>query len=685
MDAIFLQISSVKVLSFLMLTILVSPSISSFFPDNQSSVDANAEIANTVINPDEEPDTSSTSLNQICWNWRTGIRACFNLLDAAESHGFTAFPAEIKERLALYGILFPGLAFSDKEISKELTIEKYLFEQKNIAPSPLQTESVYNELSEYYPGTLPDQTISYPILRCKALFSMDTVVSMRNELNYKLFKEKQRHNSNRVWPVEKLKINEDPNRCIVTDPFDGSCIVTVDEYNTFALIRPLYRHLSFDTARFKLLDDLLKQLYFNNLVNSNRQQYGKKILNSQKDQIEINLLKKRLTYNTKYEEQWYRETYSRYYNRFFCSRLIQTVALVGSTDSLFIDSLYVIIEQIEDDSIHARSSLKFQRLKALPWVTASSDILPDTIVKSISSTKFLHYRKCKTPFGFFIVRILKNERIYETPFEDAHDKISYLIQEEKSLYGRKPDSVHAVDFYRRNIDKFRTPDTILLRAWLLPPFDSIAFKSLSNEEQQIKISNDTSSFLAIHLSSLDLPAMISDKLAGSLDGNTYENKDAFIGPVFSDLGTWYFSIQNFTPGGQCIPFVLAKDSIISEMEVQVLPLKQITETSTGRRLLEREAVSMAYQANLPKEIQAISDDKILELIDNKAIVPEFDSPTALNNSKNMRTKKNLLNLARFKILTETIERNEKEFKQWCNTLFTDKSLLFTGHTRSNND
>lgn len=298
-------------------------------------------------------------------------------------------------------------------------------------------------------------------------------------------------------------------------------------------------------------------------------------------------------------------------------------------------------------------------------MVTTTENLPDTIALSAKSLKIQEYKLLSTPYGFFLIRVTGSKKRHKVVFEESRDKLVYLIDEEKKQAEGKPDSIRALEYYKKHSDYFRTPDTILSRAWLVPFDSNVLLSAMSDEEKQNLITSDTSNYNPLILFTHDLPVSVSTLLLKSYHSN---NKRQFIGPLCTELGRWYFSINSCIHGNKSIPFTLVKDFIFSKLEIQSFPFDKLVSLESGKKILENELLSKAYCLNIQKEIDALSAEDYQNLLKNK-LVQFFPGGRYDNNTKILSNQK------KFELI---LERDRVQSEEWINKLSINRTLLFSG-------
>lgn len=589
------------------------------------------------------------------------------LIDTVVSNGYTASPEELCSRIASYAKAFPGLDVDTTEVTNEIILEKFFVSHLNLYPDPYQVTERYQEfISEYPFEKLPSSQEINPILKCNVLLSSKEVKQFAGD-----FSRKRRTNSDRstasameYWSIDDLRLHTDPTQCLVTDPRDGLCIASTDEFNGYLFLVRIRKTICLDSARSMVLRNFLSRHYDSfaakkvGISGDDKDAFKEEMLVDRKylrknhsDQIQTVDDKRQLSV-----------MYEKYYDRFFKKRTKRKIALLGSSDSGYIDSLFQIIGKIEADTTANRIKKKKRFITALPWHVTTSEKIPKVIASLTDTLMLRQVGKIVTPFGYFLCRVLKEKRYPKISFTDATDKLIYLYHEEKRRSGGKPDSVQAVEFYKKNLKRFNTPDTFICRTWLIPYTDSTVIDE-SNEKRV----SDTGSFTSKTLTTAVLPEKIADTLL--IDVKRNHNMHGFFGPYLSPFGYWYFSVIKKVPGGKTLPLEIVYEKILDNLKVDCFPFDSLFSTEAGERIKEREVLAGVYRRRLCTEVDSLSDKELKDLIQKKKIKITFENDKAPDAS--------LFAAARQMFLLNRIKSKSKYADQWIDMLLVDRSILFT--------
>lgn len=601
-----------------------------------------------------EMDSTTLFMRDAYTAWISPIQYSRSLLELS-SNEYTVDENELNFRNSIYSKVFPGTAINPNLTKHEIIIEKYLKNSRNIIPYPAQMDNAYRELkSQLKDFPVPPQNDILPILYSHALFASDTVRRICEDVIAQ--KQQQRAQQTKWWTTADLSVAADDDACIASTSGDNSCIATVGEFNSFLEMHPYKKKTEKRIARELTLKNLLKDYYFTKEGQKNKLEITSDQHLAYMKFIEAKLYSRKNKQNIdKISEDELMSVYEKYFSRFFSSQKLQTVALIGSSDSLFIDSLYLVLLQTNHLDGPDRLSKKKNIISSLPWILSRSDNLPDTIVSAIDSLRSQEFCLQHNPFGHFIFRIVANERKLEIRPEEARPKLIYLATEEKKRSNGKPDSIRAKNYYSSHQDKFKTPDTLHVKTWLIP--------ANTDEPCSECLQKDTTFFNSISTNSYNLPPEVESYLLAGFKNNKNDN---FIGPFQSRFGTWYFQIKNYRNGGIILPFDSVKSQVYDDLLINDLPFDSIMKTKTGQNLINREMYTKALFEHFTEEIDSIPTNEI------KKFIRKNSDETKKNNRIWERTIHN----ARQTLRSEKVEQSLQNSLEWIKSLSINKDLLY---------
>jgi hypothetical protein len=244
------------------------------------------------------------------------------------------------------------------------------------------------------------------------------------------------------------------------------------------------------------------------------------------------------------------------------------VAVIGSSDSAYIDSLYSRF-----DSWRRKYGARGKRIGTLPkepelpWSYFKDRQLPEELA---ALTNGLKPGECRAPFrsrtGHFLVRLIRVFPIREIPFQEAFLHVVYLATRDRFLEMDSVVETRARKYYAANPSQFALPDTLDMRTWLIPGPESRPAVTKAGHGKP-SVLPDTSRFKPMGISSLALPDDLRFKLMARLNQDTAR---AFFGPVPDRFGCWYFQVRSRKRVSGVIPYRLARKEILSRI---VAPLE----------------------------------------------------------------------------------------------------------------
>jgi hypothetical protein len=633
-------------------------------------INVQAGNAEDVVARNDIPSDSVTKvLDHVYSKWTINNRQLLQLSEIAEKE-FTADSNEISERISLYHNVFPNIFINKQLLKAEIVTEKYLRSYESIIPSPEEVDQAYAELLSLLPDfPVPPKNDVLPIINCRALFSTSAVSELCKVTEAKIRSEREKlwAKQSKNWSTDELAIRAESEQCIVSSQECNTCIATVGEYNSYLQLQMILTVIDKKKAREFALNKFLSSRYCTEQNRKNN--LSENVLKVQQHRIEDKLLSRHMdTPLSQIDDNDLMYVYNKYYPRFFRNRKIKSVAILGSSDSLYIDSLYQRLSHLD----HLKGQNRLSNIKsffsALPLVYVSSDDLPDTINTLIDTLRIQDFRTLHTPFGHFICRIVADRRQLEIRPNEARKKLLYLAMEERKRFKDKSEELCAKNYYDCHESQYVTPDTLRARTWLLPSH-SIGLPTITNQRrQQPTTANDTISFSSLNIMSYNLPPDVESELLNAYKGE--KKKSSLFGPIYGIFGTWYFKVENAKIGGVKLPFDSVKSSIINEMQVQGFPMDSMLKTENGEKVVNQEIITAAFYAGIPAEVDSIPDEEIEKCIINKTVNVPY--------KKGGKIDAKLRRYARQKIMDKKIDTFQQKSLEWIQSLTIDNELLYSG-------
>jgi len=555
----------------------------------------------------------------------------------------------------------------DNYIEESIIIEKYLINVERIMPNDYSVKNYYDEIVKKLPSNkqVPFDKIK-PFAFCIALFNHERTKELVNNKSYE--REKQEYNYKKkreYWSFKDLMINGEPDICIATEPDSGVCIIAVKDFNAAAKLSNIPKYFPKDTANNQILKRILKDIYFERQAQLSG--YTKE------PDFNYNVSKRMEMYKsansfftlgrpvTDEESLWV--TYAKYYDKLFCKKEDLSVDIIGSSDSVYIDSLYNWLYQTtKNDSIKTQKEHSAQIISKLPWQKSNWEYLPDELVVPTDSLNESGFTKpIKTLYGHFIARVDKITKIDEISFEEARWQLIYLATRDK---WENQDSIleaKAYQIYEKNKSKYVTPDTLIIEAILLPYFDDSTKIILSNNKD-IKSEFDAKHVKKLSFYSTSVPAEI--KQIVEKEYNAAKTLNKLLGPIYTRYGAYYFKVKKAKSGRKQLPFRRAYNDIVYEIEKNIKRDSTVLQKEIDNYLMRKATVSIYIKDKL--DINEISDNELLKLIENGKI----DIPY----SKNMSSSEKIYH-AKIQYKNAKGKKIEQNINEWIKTIKINKQAF----------
>lgn len=489
------------------------------------------------------------------------------LYEFAKKNSIQVSNEEFENHFQAHKILLPEEMINKKYIKESIAIKKYLALVESIALDEFTLQSIYEQVTKQISESLrPPYSQIKPFVYCIALFENERTKDILRERSAEHNKERfEKRNKTPCWSFDELRIKGEPETCIASVESSGECLITVRDFNVAAKVKHnLIRKIgSLDSTRLRLINDMLMELYFSRKAQKNgytdKQNLDKEIERSIKKGEYFKKFKNLGRPVSDEDALW--ETYGKYYDEYFSRKEELTIGIIGSSDSLYIDSLHSWMgELVKDDSTRKQKEESCRILKKIPWKESDWNDLPDELVIPTNSLKLNEFTEpIKTPYGYFIARINKIEIRDEIPFEEAPmKKLIYLATRDRYLNTDSTLEVKSYEFYKRHKHKYVTPDTLKVSACLLPCLpDSIKLcDSIIN-----KINGNSKK---ITFYSTDLPENARKGIEKLYQKN--RNAKKLKGPFDTRYGVFFFKVRDSKPGGKQLSFENVLDDIVYKLQ-----------------------------------------------------------------------------------------------------------------------
>lgn len=461
----------------------------------------------------------------------------------------------------------------------------------------------------------------------------------KNEDNEKLMNNKKMRKSPEIeyWPEEELKINSDTGDCLFSLPEAAKCAITVGYFNYALSILKQPRAFSESESRKIVLRLLLTDYYRINRANSTGFSSAKGL------EQKIKITKEQNDYSNKLisygppirDSKILSKTYDQYYEDYFKEKSWREIEILGSSDSIYIDSVYSLL----------KSDTGSNKKVIIPTIKTVDTLLSSQIRVALDSLPDNTFTKpIKTSFGFFTIRTLKTEKRNEIAYKDALNQVRLLATRD---YYRNTDSLlteKAYRYYKNNKEALANQDTFNISTYLLPPqfLDSTKFKF------------STANFRALHISSDSLPEEIRFELVRRY----FEKKDnTIIGPISSAYGFWFFKIDSVRKSNSFQSFYLLKSKLVKKVHLDENENENIPEVNK-ERFNNEHALGILFNLHLSDQINT-ADKKDLMKLSNEYGLQITDDDLA--------DEKQTFKL-REQLIQKNVEKENITVEQWLQTI-----------------
>jgi len=504
--------------------------------------------------------------------------------DAAVKAGISAAREEVANRLETYKRLCPGKEFNPREVEKIVLAEKYLA-ARGIGAGDEELDravaGVWNP-SGYTTPEAAEQ--AKQALRTQLLLEKKEVKGEAAKMeDLAQLERESRVQHTPQWETADLQIEGDPEACMA---WSGSgCFVTLREYNAACTQFRITTLAGRDSAKSAVLRDYL--------LDKRRAELARESgLGQRPDSLveRANSIWESRLWDLAaphygipvYDETRLQATYAKYYGRYFAAREKITFALAGSTDSVYLDSLHKVLAAWEKAASAGHGPAKSKvREPRLPWAYFELEELPRELAAPADSLRIGQTSKSfATPYGHFLVRLAKVAHIKEVTPGQAHSRLVFLATRDKFLDMDSVIEAKARRYYAENRIRYSLPDTLRLRAWLVP---GLAKPRTAKAEGKAKpqILSDTVLFRAKAVSSLALPKEMRILLQQTMRKDSLAS---FFGPLPDRYGRWYFQILSRKLAHQVLPYRLVRKDIVER--ISALPKEAETGLATEESINE---------------------------------------------------------------------------------------------------
>lgn len=403
------------------------------------------------------------------------------------------------------------------------------------------------------------------------------------------------------WSAEELELKGNDDNCLFSLPESAKCIITTEYYNSSLHLLKQPKSFSKIEAQKSALKKLLTDCY------RKMQAQSIELVKSNDFEERIEKYNERFKYTNKlfsygptvYDTSLFQQAYKKYYESYFKAKSWRHIELLGSSDSQYVDSIF-------------RSYKKDPSL-SLPVIKTIDTLLAETLIKAIDTISNNTFSQIKTPFGFFLIRVVDTNKKDEVSYKNAQSQLRILSTMD---YNQNTDSLlteKAYNYFKSNKELISNRDTFELVSYLIP-MQNISTKDV----QKIK------DYDPLQITSVNLP----DEIRLELVRFYINNKDSvFVAPVSSIYGTWFFKITGIRKSNEYVSFYSLKSKLVKTMSLEdekIIPKEHID------RYNHDNAFGFLYSQLIENEIRNASKDQLKKLAgENGFIINEND----LNNEE----------------------------------------------------
>lgn len=576
------------------------------------------------------------------------------LISDAINNNLIVTEIEIEERIELYIKVFSESFLNKAQIYNIILIEKYLNKVIGVFPTEETVNNMYVNLVdslslEFKPAF--DEVKS--LYNSMALFSHPRVGKLVEQKNEEIAKVEYENKikEKKFWSKKELGLKGNLNDCIAFENDSCECLITIGQFNVSIPLMNISKKYPKDSAYIEILNEILSDVYLSKLAidSGYTTKSGTKEFLAKKKVI----FKKSQRYLTLgrivTDEDILFSTYKKYSKELFSSRDEVYINILGSTDSVYIDSVYRWLQKVLKNE-----SLKKRAIKQLSWQRSNWDDLPDELVIPTDTINEKEFTKpIKTPYGHFIAHIDEVVRHKQTTFEEAYGELVYLATKDK---WQNIDSVYeerAYEYYSKNKEKYVERDTMEISLCLLPCSTDITDELI-----------DMLTLKKTNLCSIQLPHEVQDEL--KTEYNKSKNKKGLIGPAHTRYGTFYFQVHNVKPGLKQYSFDQVSEYVISELKSDE-KMGNFVNAKDQKIVIDRMFLGEMYFIDDIAKVQRIDIDKIRKMIENGKI--------DVSVITNVSSEKDRLLYGKSQYERMRIEEYQKDINNWVKKLKIEYSLF----------
>ncbi|MBN1984232.1 MAG: peptidyl-prolyl cis-trans isomerase [Chitinivibrionales bacterium] len=567
---------------------------------------------------------SSTKSTIVGWQLQsreiiTAIKRLSTICDTMIERNFPVTAQEIDGRLSLVREVCPQMKIERNDIKKALSVENFI--KKNYASAQISPESMA-EKYEAYQITSSEAVFSKekmtPLLESMILVNtprVETEIARKNQKRFQKWTEIA-SKYHQTWPQEGLYLSGLSDECLAFG-YD-SCLITLQMYNECVPFMQIPTSVPGDSVHMRILSEILTVMRKAQLAAKADYSQSAECVSRTGKILQLLPLFQRFGRHKflgspgPMDDNSLWQSYTMYYDRYFRGREQIKVGIIGSSDSLYIDSLYSVLKQSKGGKAPDSGGVT-----RLPWLVTNNDYLPSEVLMAVDTLRSegSFTKPVKTAFGFFILKLEEVIRFQEISFEEAKEKLILLAMKDRNEPHQNSSSDRFYEYYEWNKKRFVAPDTFSIVMWLVPSNADLQQKKTRSKSKggnnAASAWHDALPRRSISAFSTDLPKDVRVALE---ERNRKTPGDTCVGPVASIYGTWYFKIMKIRRGGRQLPYSEVKGQIEEELGRHESILASGVFNSAKNWYLPLLAVAKAYEMHLYEKYEAVPMEQIDALI-----------------------------------------------------------------------
>jgi hypothetical protein len=498
----------------------------------------------------------------------------------AEKKGLQATQEELSVQEKAFNAMFPGIPSTPSDRSNEILAQKYSKTLPGTFTSTGDIHNAYTQLQSEFPNEhMPSLDNVRPMLEMRALLENRSVQIQVEKRNEQIQKEQNDSiiNAFKTWPISDLTMHAPGNNCLARNIDNDSCLLTVEKFNRYIRYMEVPKVYSIDSARMQAIKEILRELFIADEARNQQAEESDTIANKKQNWIQEKMFQikfKNLSMPVR-DSNALHDAFSTYYDAFFSERVFPYYSIIGSSDSLYMDSVSQALQcdTLKNGKNSDNKSKAMNHASGFSWSYSRADFLPEEFDKYIDTMRLKDVSGIiKTPYGFFIVRFDSMQIRPALRFEDAQNDLIFLATKRKWEDLDSSLAARAYRIYTLNKRLNQTADTLRIMAFLTPLNDQPAVSTGGKGPLKSKNKKASKEGLEKGLTvlSTQLPSDIRDSLLNRFEAGNGKNQ--ILGPIASRYGVWNFKVLDIFHGGGILPFSFSKKRLIDSMVVSELEL-----------------------------------------------------------------------------------------------------------------